>query len=171
MSAPAELEKALAYPTRVLVIDYLRSGAGLAVSGGLLLSASLPAAANIVLAAVVLLFLAYGLRSLCRHFSRIRLSEQGISATGAPFGATLLWRDVTGLRLRYYSTRRDRRNGWLQLNLDGKNARLRIVSDLDDFQQVAARAAAAADANGLILDRTTKENLSSMGISAVGRLA
>ncbi len=155
-----------AYPGRVIAGDYFRAGTGLAFSAGFLAASPPPTGVGALSLMAVALFLIYGVRTILRHLSRIRLSDQGIAVTGRLVATSLPWPEVTGLRLRYYSTRRDRRNGWWQLNLDGNDARLRIASDLEGFEEVAARAVAAAGANGLNLDPATVENLSSLGIPA-----
>jgi hypothetical protein len=68
------------------------------------------------------------------------------------------------MRLAYYSTRRDRRSGWMQLELGAGGARVRLDSRIEGFDQVVRHAAAVAAAHGLALNEATFANLEALGI-------
>lgn len=151
------------YPRAALVADYLRAGVGLALSGAPLLLLDLPGWAVAVFAGAAVLFAVFGARTLLRQLTTFRVDGHGVRAEG-PFGAALAWRDLARVRLRYYSTRRDRSQGWMQLVLSGGGRTLRLESSLEGFEVIAGRAAAAAAANRLRLSDSTIANFLSLGI-------
>jgi hypothetical protein len=68
------------------------------------------------------------------------------------------------LKLAYYSTRRDRRDGWMQLELRAGASTIRFDSRIDGFNQLVERAALAAAARGVELSAATAGNLEALGI-------
>jgi hypothetical protein len=70
------------------------------------------------------------------------------------------------MKLAYYSTRRDRKSGWMQLQLGAGRARMSLDSRLDGFEQVARQAADIASERGLALSDATAANLQALGIRA-----
>jgi hypothetical protein len=154
----------LHYPTRALRADYLRGGAGFAMTAALLPFAEGELVSTLLLGGGALLFLAYGLRTWRRQRTRYALDDEGISTLGRR-RVTLRWGELTNLTLRYYATKRDRTGGWMQLKLASGRLRLVLESSLEGFTDVARRAAKAARENGLALDPTTCENLLALGVS------
>jgi hypothetical protein len=155
--------KRLAYPPAVLVADYLRAAAGLVPCAAILLTIRLGVTATAVLSGLAALFFVFGIRTALRHATRVELSETAVRSSG-PFAAAIVWSEFDGLKLGYYATRRDRTSGWLQLELRAGSAVLRLDSRIEGFDLLVARAAAAAAARGLPLDRATAANLSALGI-------
>ena len=154
-----------AYPAHAIAGDYLRAVAGLCLVGLPLVAAETAAIVTAVLAASVVIFVLYGVKTMNRHFARIELGEDGIRSRG--LGATeIRWRDLQQLRLSHYSTRRDRSGGWLQLLLVSDAQRLRIDSQLQDFASLTARAVAAAREKQIRLDPVTISNLDALGLSS-----
>jgi hypothetical protein len=76
----------------------------------------------------------------------------------------LPWRDITGMRLKYYSTKRDGQGGWMQLRLSGPDNMLRFESSLDGFADLARRGYAATQSRGIALDPATADNLRLLGV-------
>lgn len=150
------------YPARALVADYLRASLGSGLTLGPLALAQPAAPVAWALAAGAALFLVYFARTVCRQLTRIELDEAGIRTRG-PLGAAIRWGDLRSLRLAYYSTRRDREEGWMQLKLRDARHTIRIDSDLERFADIARAAAARAAAAGLELDQATRSNLSALG--------
>ena len=69
------------------------------------------------------------------------------------------------MKLSYFSTKRDRSGGWMQLVVGSAGGRaVKVDSSLDGFYDIVERAARAAESRGLELSRTTRSNLRSMGI-------
>ncbi len=152
----------LAYPPSSILADYGRAGFGLAIVGTPLLLAETGPAVTAVLAAGAVVFAVYAVRTLCLHLTRIELDAEGVMML-FPRTGRIRWRDIRGFRLAYYSTRRDKEAGWFQLTLIGDGTRVRLDSRVEGFEALAARAAAAAAANGVKLDAATTVNLDAMG--------
>ena len=152
------------YAIAALLADYFRAGIGLSLTAGLALFTAPSPAVRYLLGGVAVLFLVYAVRTLSRHFTLVELSDAGIRAIG-PFGMTLKWADLKGMDLRYFSTRRDRGRGWMQLRLKSEAGKLALDSGLDDFAMLARRAAAELSARGLALTPATRANLEVLGPS------
>jgi len=152
-----------AYSAAAMAGDYLRSAAGLVPSGLLLATVPVGTFTAIVLGGFAVLFGVFGARTLLRHATRIEMTSQGVRAIG-PWPQEILWSDLDRLRLAYYSTRRDRTSGWMQLELGAGRTRLRMDSRIDGFETVARRAALAAMARGLPFNDATATNLEALGI-------
>jgi hypothetical protein len=155
----------LAYPASVLVADYLRAAAGLVPIFAILLMVPVGIGTAAVLGALAALFLVFGVRTALRHATRIELGAAAVRAAG-PFAASIAWSELDSLKLAYYSTRRDKSGGWLQLELRAGRSALRLDSRIDGFALLVERAARAAAARGLELDRATATNLRALGLSA-----
>jgi hypothetical protein len=132
--------------------DYARGGAGLALTG-------LP------LILLPLVFAAFLVRTWLRQSSVIEADERGITAHG-PFGIRMAWTDLSVFRLRYFSVRRDRQRGWMQLDLRGGGKRLKIESSISGFDGIAALAHGAAIARSLPIDDSSEANLMALGVVA-----
>jgi len=152
----------LRYPLSRLAGDYARSAAGLALTG--LPAASLPAfsTGSIVLGSLAALFLGLGAHAATRQATRVVVTGEYIESR--PFAARLAWSELTQVKLAYYSTRRDRRDGWMQLVLKSDRRTLRVDSRLEGFDEVAREAARAACARGLELTPTSASNFQALGI-------
>ncbi len=157
-----------AYPGSALLGDYMRAGVGLIIAIALLIAAApIGAVSGTIFGGAALLFAAFGLRAALRHATQIEASETGVSASG-PHAARIAWIELDRLSLAYYSTRRDRRDGWMQLELHGGGASIRLDSRVDGFEQLVERSARAALARGLELSTATAANLEALGISSRG---
>jgi len=82
-----------------------------------------------------------------------------------PGSRRIAWSELSGLKLSYYSTRRDRREGWMQLVVQGPGDKLRFDSRLENFAHLAAHAARAASARNLPLSASTVSNLDALGVT------
>jgi hypothetical protein len=156
-----------AYPNSAMVSDYLRAAAGFVPAAAIFAMPAAGAATTGVAAGFAALFLLFGMRTALRHATHIVADGHGIAAAG-PLAATIPWAGLDRMKLAYYSTRRDRRDGWMQMELRAGGSRLRFDSRIDGFEALAARAAHAAVARGLELDVATIANLEALGIGATG---
>ncbi len=154
---------ALAYPARSLWPDYLRAAIGLAIA--LLPMPWVPPGSfsNWLLGLLALLFGGFAVMTWVKHRSTVQMSSIGIRVLG-PAGRTVSWATLDKLALRFYSTRKERGHGWMQLKLVSGGTTITIDSNLDRFNLVAARAARAAAENALTLDPTTLANLEALGV-------
>ena len=80
-------------------------------------------------------------------------------------GRAIAWDDMNDVRLRYYSTRRDRRGGWMQLKVTSQaGGKIGFDSSLEGFQDVLEYIVEAAAARRIELNEDTLANLQQMGI-------
>lgn len=154
------------YPPPTLAADHARALAGLALTGAPFLLPGLSAWVAVPLAGASALFLMFAARTLRRQFTTYVLDDNGLTARG-PLGRRVEWRELSRLRLRFYPTRRDRRDdgqdGWMVLTLTTPTASLSVDSTLEPFDPVVERALEAARRHGLALDPTTIDNLYALG--------
>jgi len=155
------------YPPRALAADFTRSAIGLILTTGPLFFGDLLIAVRIILIVLSLVFLIYGLRTFMRRAVTIELCDQGVRATG-PVAASIAWRDLKDVRLNYFSTRKDREKGWMQLHLSGNDHKLRIDDSITGFDQIVSSAITGAVAHGIGLGASTLENLDALGIRPAG---
>lgn len=152
-----------AYPTMAMTGDYLRAAAGLVPCLVLLLSVSPLSVGGMVLSGLAAIFGAFALRTLLRHGTRIEAGDEGIRSVGA-WRRAILWSELDRVRLGYYSTRRDRRQGWMQLDLGAGKTRIKMDSRIDGFDDLVQRAATVAAERQLDLSPATVSNLQALGI-------
>jgi hypothetical protein len=155
------------YPLRVLYGDYLRSAAGLVVGLGVLLAVPPSLPVVVIFGSLAVLFAAFGLRTLHRHALRVAVTDEEIACRGA-MTKIIPWRDIAGMRLRYFGSRRSKwrplGSGFMQLTLKGAGRAMTFESSIEGFDWLAVRAAAAMRARGLALDPATASNLIELGI-------
>jgi hypothetical protein len=151
------------YPTSAMVGDYLRAAAGLAPTVMILSTVSVGSVAGLVLGGFAAIFGAFAIRTALRHATGLEVSEAELRVTGLR-PATLPWRELDRMKLAYYSTRRDRKSGWMQLELKAGGARLSIDSRLDGFDRLVRQAATAASQRDVELSEATAANLQALGI-------
>ena len=151
------------YPRSALFGDYARAALGLALTLPPLLLAAPARLVAVVLALLAVLFAAFALSTLMRQLGTVALDESGIAVEGG-WRRRIAWRELRRLRLRWFAARRDRRAGFMQLVLSGGGSRIAIDSRIADFETIAAAAARAAEARGLLLNDTTLANLAALGI-------
>ncbi len=146
------------YPLPSLYADYARAALGIAVTGIPMVMADLSGIAGTIVGLLAVVFIAYGARTAMRQFTVYEVSDQGIRAIG-PLGRAIAWADLTDVQVRYYSTRRDNENGWMQLKVFAAQGNLSLDSSLEGFDELILRAVRVAETRGLELNETTLENL------------
>ena len=159
----------LRYPRQTLWADYLRAAAGVLLCGAPLLLLDVNRWLAYVLVAGFLLFALFLGRTALRHQTRYILGPDTLCADG-PAGTLVEWSRLDRMKLSYFSTKRDRTAGWMQLSIGSTGGRMvRVDSSLDGFHDIVERAARAAEAGGVGLSEATRVNLRSMGISVAGQ--
>lgn len=163
------------YAARAIRGDLLRAVAGFVLTAVPCAATSESPIAAGIFGLLATLFFAFGVRSYSRRFALVLVTEDGVIF--CPLGerspqipgfrhARVAWRDIQAMRVRFFSTKRDRSEGWMELRLaDGKD-RLTIDSTIEGFETVVARAALAAKRSDVALDDTTLANLDSLRIDA-----
>ena len=151
------------YPSSAMVGDYLRAAAGLVPVTLIFATISVDTVAGVILAGFASIFGAFAVRTAVRHGTSLEVSETGLRAAGLRHTA-IDWAALDRMKLAYYSTRRDRKAGWMQLQLGAGPARLTLDSRLDGFEHLVRHAAAAAAARGIELSEATAANLQALHI-------
>lgn len=160
----AEAQSRHLYPVSAMTGDYLRAAAGFVPSTALLATVPTGALATAILGGFAVIFGVFGLRTLYRQGTRIEVTDSELRALG-PRRQVISWDTLDRLKLAYYSTRRDRRSGWMQLELGSGRTRVKLDSRIDGFDEVVRRAAAAARAHRVALSDATMANLEALGIT------
>lgn len=155
----------------------LRAAAGLLLTLTPLSIRHDSAIASAVLGGLAGLFFLFALRTGSRFLTLVEVTADGIS--WAPIGSWALplpgfrpvkiaWAGIDKVSLRFFSTKRDRSEGWMVLSLSARGQRVKLESTLEGFLAIASRSAAAADANNVELSESTVQNFRSLGM-VVGR--
>lgn len=158
----------LRYPLSALIWDYVRGVGGLALFFVILVTNDWRNQLVWLFAGLTIVFGVYTMLTVAKHLARFRVSEEGIEC-GAFRKRRIRWADLSELSLRYYPTSRNRKKGWMSLTLrggDGTGDKLEIESSLPGFSEIVQRAAHAARAKDLRVDRVTADNLSAIGVAA-----
>jgi hypothetical protein len=150
------------YPARSLMEDYARGAAGIVF----LAIACVPMhwVLHLLFGLIAVLLLSFGIRTYLRGRSRIVLDAAGIAVVG-PVAKRLGWDTLDQLKLRYFSTRRDRKRGWMELTLRGGGTRLAVESQIDGFETIVRTAAKVASERGLAVDASTEGNLAALDVA------
>jgi len=151
------------YPTSAMVGDYLRAAAVVVPVGIVFVSVPVGEVAAWVLGSFAALFGIFGLRTLLRHGTSLEMTDTELRAQGA-WRRIIPWDELDRMKLTYYSTSRDRRGGWMQLELGAGPVRVKLDSRIDGFDQLVWRAGEVAAGRGIALDDATAANLQSLGI-------
>jgi len=153
----------LRYPLGSLVWDYIRGILGLGISTVILESIGLDTPIFWVVLGLAVLFLVWLANTALRHLSRIRFDEEGLQSLPWP-KKTIAWSGLEEMALRYYSTKRKRKDGWMTLSLKAGKEKIDIESTLPHFADIVARAAYAAKQANLPLDQVTVDNMDAIGV-------
>ena len=151
------------YPTNRILADYFLGGAGTLMSIGLIILASSAVYIDVICGALTAVFVLFTIRTAFRHRMRILADAEGLTVRGGPV-RQMKWQELDGLTLRYYSARRNRKDGWMTLGLKSRGRSLAIDSHIEGFETLARLAADAAAARGLELDPTTRSNYAAMEV-------
>ncbi|MBC6440995.1 MAG: hypothetical protein GDA49_11440 [Rhodospirillales bacterium] len=168
------------YKPKALVGDYVRAGAGAVICFLPLLLIEVVPVMVYILGTVGAIFTAFGLRTLLRHMTTIELSAMGIRATG-PVARAIRWKDLSGMKLAYYTTRRRRRDDtgldmnrakdWMELKLKSSTQSIALDSSIDGFEAIVDVAYLAAQDRNLKLNDVTRANLDALGfVTDTGQL-
>ena len=151
------------YSRDALTGDYVRAGAGLLLTAGPLIAVDVGLWPQLVLGGLAVLFAYFGWRTWVRHMTTVSVGDDGISTSG-PQRVSLSWPDLRRVKLSYFSTRRDKTGGWMQLKLRAKGRNLQFDSNIEGFDDIARRTFDAAIAHGVPLSPTTMSNFAGLGL-------
>lgn len=151
---------------RALTGDFVRGIIALAVALALLLMTRVGSFGFFAVLALVALFGLYLATTVSRLTSAIEVDDQGVRLTGGLFGArTIKWAELRRFELRHFPLSRDRKEGWMDLKLQGRRYTITIDDRLDRFPEVLARAWEAARAAEVGISDTTHANLTALGVA------
>lgn len=151
------------YHRRDLNADLLRVVLGIAACVTPMFFIEPGATAIYVLGVFAAFFGLFGLRTLMQARTTVTLDETSITATGWR-NAQIQWASLDALKLSYFSTRRDREAGWMQITLRGDGQRIAIHSTLEGFEDVCQRAFQAARHNDIEVTDATARNFAVIGL-------
>ena len=151
------------YPTPAMVGDYARAAAGLCPTIAIFTMMPVGPVGAAVLGGFAALFAAFGIRTVLRHLSWLELSDGMLRSSGLRRTSISLC-ELDSVKLAYYSTRRDGRGGWMQLELRSGSSTIRLDSRLEGFAELVEGSAKAAKARGLFLNAATLANLQALGV-------
>ena len=150
------------YPASAIICDYVRGGIGVSVFLIPVVVFDLPAVSLYVCIAMGTLFVFYLRQTVVRHRTRIDMDDRMIRNRSD--AECFAWSELSRVALRYFSVRRDRDGGWLELRLSSGGRSLHLDSRIEGFERIAAQAVRAAVENGLPLDSATLCNFDALGI-------
>ena len=151
------------YPASAMVGDYLRSAAVVVPVGAVFVSVPVGTVAAVVLGSFAALFGIFGLRTVLRHGTSLQMTDTELRAEGV-WRRRIAWAELDRMKLAYYSTSRDRRSGWMQLEIGAGRARVKLDSRIDGFDRLVRRAAEVAAERRIALDDATQANLHALGV-------
>jgi len=152
------------YSLQNLLPDYLRGGAGVVIGAGGWLLAPGMLHVIVIFGGLTVLFLLFTMRTVARQYTLIEMTDDAITSGGTR-RLTLHWSALDHVKLRYYSTRRNRSGGWMTLKLTSGRAAISVDSNIDGFDAIAARAARAMVENRAVADDITLANLAALGLT------
>ena len=121
----------------------------------------------VILLVFTSLFAIYLFRIFQRNRCYIEMDPQGLrvyaSSTSSVVRRQLAWDELERLDLNYYCTRRDGREGWLDLRLRGAGAAISFDSRLLGFEQILEQSVDAASCRGIAISDASAANLASIG--------
>ncbi len=153
------------YPLKNLAGDYLRAAFGV----GLLITPFFYSFGahwmiTLILGALLFLFGSFGVVTGIRQYSQVLADEHGLRQQG-PRPVALPWNEISEVDLRYFSTRREKSNGWFQVKVKGKDGQIKADSNLDDFDGLLSFLATAVTRHDLPLSPIARENFQAAGFA------
>jgi hypothetical protein len=155
------------YPLNRIMADYFVGGSGVLMSAGVLALAPTVLYVDVICGGLTAIFLLFTMLTAFRQRLRIAVDAEGVRVTGGRV-RSIKWGELEAVTLRYFSTRRNRKNGWMTLTLGGGGRRVAVESHLEGFEVLARHAAQAAAARRLSLDPATRSNFAALDIHLPG---
>ncbi len=152
------------YPPRTLMGDYARSSVGLMLTFPPLTMFSPTTLITIALVLVGCLCGFFLLRTIERHRTIVYVDDDHIAVRGL-MTASVAWETVEKLELSYYSVKRDRSGGWMQLTLRNATTTVKVDSRLEGFVEIVRRAARVAREQNVRVNPVTRANLAALRIT------
>ena len=155
------------WPPRSLASDVVRGAVACGIALFLLLLVPIGSIVFFVLLALAFVFGLYLASTVSRLRAVVEADDEGLRVSGGLLGAkSIKWAELRRFELRYFSLQRDRKDGWMDLKLQGGGQTIALDDRLDRFHEVLARAWDAARAADVGVSEATHANLAAAGIIA-----
>ena len=162
----------LVYERRSISKDALISVIGVGLTSAALIGLELVVWLAWGCALLLSVFIGFAWLTLIRARTRISIDDERIAITHRISGRpqTIRWDELSGFRLRYFSTRshregrQDRERGWWQLTLRSAGATINVDSNLERFDMVLESALRHARRQQIEMDGPTCINLEQLGL-------
>ena len=141
--------------------DYFRSAMGIAVSIIPLVVVSSKPVITYLFSAMIIVFLAFGLRTILRHLTRIEVWDEGITVN-LPFRKQIGWSDISALKIKYFSTRKNKKNGWLQMTVGGAGQSISVDSKISGFRDILKQRHRSRRRQRVSLDEASTANMEAL---------
>lgn len=151
------------YDIRLLYGDYIRAGLGMIATIAPIAIMRPDWPISMMLGSIGLLCFYFVAQTYIRHRTVVGMDDEGIFMRGLNT-VSFRWTELSRFNLNYYSLRRDRLNGWMELTVKSGTRTITFDSRLEDFVVIVRRAHAAAKANQLALNGITQANLLALRI-------
>jgi hypothetical protein len=152
------------WPRAAIIADYWRSGPAFAAC--LIATLFMPpiSIAFVLFAAIAVVFGLYLCQTVLRARTALRLKPEGLAISGY-FGDRLIrWDALDQFALRYYTLRRDKEAGWMDLKLGDGVAKITLDDRVDGFRSILERAWEAARSRDIGISSSTYANLTAAGL-------
>lgn len=145
--------------------DLLRGLVAVAVTLFFLFLVPVMTVAFYVLLVLALLFGLYLAGTVSRWRSVVEIDDEGLRIGSGFFGRrSIPWAELRRFELRHFPLSRDRTQGWMEMTVATSKAKVTIDDRLDRFDEVLARAWAAARRSELGISDSTHANLVAAGL-------
>ena len=148
------------YSLRCLVGDFVRSVCGLLICFLVVTQLPVGSGSFCVVLALGTLFMFFGVQTWRRYLTWVEFTDEFVVVN--PSGCRIIWTSLTDCKLNYYSTRRDRQNGWMQLQLSSGDNIIKVDSRLESFSKLALHAESTAQLMGIKMSVTTISNFEAL---------
>lgn len=152
------------YPVSSLRGDYFQAGIGMSITGLLLIGASSVPVMFVIIGSLFALFAGFGIKTWSKHMTLIQIEPDGLQIFGLR-RRQVSWEDLSGAKLRFFTVKRDRDAGWMELTLFTDKGKVKIESSIDGFNEIAASVAKTVESKNVVIDETSVENFNAIGIA------
>ena len=144
--------------------DYVRAGLGMLFTGLMLIGAISVPVMFFIISTIFILFAGFGVQTWLRHLTMVCIETDGINIYGIR-RRQISWENLKGTKLRFFSTKRDRDTGWMELTLLTSSGKFKIDSSIDGFNGIAKAVAKNLDGRNIKIDPTSVENFNAIGVA------
>ena len=152
------------WPRNAVRGDLIRTGLGFLACAAVLL---LVPTVSIMFAAFVIptiVFASYVIQTLLRATTTLTIQPEGLGITNYLGQRLVRWDTLDEFQLRYYTLRRDKEAGWLDLKLGSPGSSITLDDRVEGFRPILERAWEAASARDIGISSSTYANLTAAGL-------